>query len=113
MLHFLFQGVELAFDGQINLGHVAAAFDHLTPQSFAFSLFQPLLEHLCEHPAALARCHCVFKISENLLGQAVGAFDQCHSIPSTTILTYHTRKAASTPGRIPQFAHQINHTQPI
>jgi hypothetical protein len=46
-MNLLFQRVKLLFDVEVNICHVAAAFDYLSPQSLAALAVNPLVE-LCE-----------------------------------------------------------------
>src|SRR2546427_581189 len=56
-LNLFFQRVVLAFDLEVKLRHVAAAFDNLTPKRFSLPLLDPLAEQFCDHRAPPAGRH--------------------------------------------------------
>jgi hypothetical protein len=59
-MNLLFQRVKLLFDVEVNICHVAAAFDYLSPQSLAALAVNPLVEQSHQYSLSALRIYHTF-----------------------------------------------------
>jgi hypothetical protein len=82
MVDFLFQGMEFAFDFQVDLSHLSTPIDDGLPKILSLFRFQPCLHETGDDGAAFLWRHAFFKSSERARGEIVGPFNELHWIAS-------------------------------